>query len=127
MNKVKTTLLFSALSCALLLAVGEASAKCTVTLKFTNNNADAITMLGNDSQARVNGGTWSKMNFNDLTLQPGATDSRSWTTNMSCGGSAKRDLRFKYLDSGNSVKYEELVDNIDIDDGQTYGPYSMKR
>jgi hypothetical protein len=49
------------LSGALLFSgANHASAKCTVTLKFTNNNSNEITMLGADSQARVNGGTWSK-------------------------------------------------------------------
>ena len=126
MSIIKTTLLCSTLSCALLLSAAEASAKCTVTLKFTNNDTHDITMLGNDSQARVNGGTWSKMGFNNVTIKPGATGSTSWTTNMSCSGNAKRDLRFKYQDSGDSNIYPKMVDNVDIDDGLTYGPYAIK-
>jgi hypothetical protein len=114
------------LSGAIFVSAPSASAKCTVTLKFTNNDSHEVTMLGNDSQSRVNFGTWSKMGFANVVIQPGATASTSWTTNMSCGGSAKRDLRFKFQDSGDSNKYEKMVDNVDIDDGLTYGPYSIK-
>jgi hypothetical protein len=109
-----------------LFATPQADAKCTVTLEFTNSGAHAITVLGNDSQARVNGGTWSKMSFHNVTIQPGSTGHTSWTTNMSCGGGAKRDLRFKFQDSGDSNIYEKMVDNVDIDDGLTYGPYVIK-
>ena len=122
-NKVH---IFSVLACGLMLAAVPASAKCTVTLKFTNNDTHDIKVLGNDSQARVNGGTWSKMNFQDLDLAPGATGNRSWTTNMSCGGHAKRDLRFKYQDTGDNDKYEKMITNVDIDDGEAYGPYVLK-
>jgi len=117
---------FGLLACGMLLAAVPASAKCTVTLKFTNNDTHEITVLGNDSQARVNGGTYSKMNFQDVVVAPGATGSTSWTTNMSCGGHAKRDLKFKYRDSGDNDKYEKMVANVDIDDGVTYGPYAIK-
>jgi spore coat protein U-like protein len=118
------SLFYAALASAAMLAAAQASAKCTVTLKLTNTDTHEITVLGNDSQARINGLTWSKMNFANVTLAPSATDSVSWTLNQSCGGNAKRDLRFKYLDSSNGVKYEKLVDNRDIDDGQTYA-FSM--
>ena len=117
---------FGLFACGMLLAAVPASAKCTVTLKFTNNDTHEITVLGNDSQARVNGGTYSKMNFQDVVVAPGATGSTSWTTNMSCGGHAKRDLKFKYRDSGDNDKYEKMVANVDIDDGVTYGPYAIK-
>jgi hypothetical protein len=113
-------------ACGLLLASIPASAKCTVTLKFTNNDSHEITVLGDDSQARVNGGTYAKMNFQNVVLAPGATGSTSWTTNMSCGGHAKRDLRFKYRDSSDNDKYEKMVADVDIDDGVTYGPYVIK-
>jgi hypothetical protein len=98
-------------------AAGPAAAKCTVTLKMTNGEASTITVLGNDSQARVNGGLWSKMGFSNTAIAADATRSVPWTTNMSCGGSTKRDLRFKYQ-KGNQV-FEEMVDNIDLSDGGT--------
>jgi hypothetical protein len=113
------------LSSVLLFAASGAHAKCTVTLKFTNNDTHEITILGNDSQARINGLTWSKMSFNDVTLQPGATGNATWTTNQSCGGNAKRDLRFKYQDAGDGNKYQKTVNNVDIEDGLTY-TYSFK-
>ena len=122
---LKNSLIALSLSGAMLFAATGASAKCTVTLKFTNNDAHEITVLGNDSQSRVNGLTWSKMGFNDVTVQPGATSNATWTTNMSCGGNAKRDLRFKYQDSGDGNKYQKTVNNVDIDDGLTYS-YSIK-
>jgi hypothetical protein len=115
----------AALLGALLLASAGAHAKCTVTLKLTNNDRHEITVLGNDSQARVNGGTWSKMGFNDVTLAPGATGNATWTTNLSCGGNAKRDLRFKFQDSGDGNKYQKTVNNLDIEDGLSYS-YSFK-
>jgi hypothetical protein len=118
--------IFGVVACGLLLASIPASAKCTVTLKFTNNDSHEITVLGDDSQARVNGGTYAKMNFQNVVLAPGATGSTSWTTNMSCGGHAKRDLRFKYRDSSDNDKYEKMVADVDIDDGVTYGPYVIK-
>ena len=118
--------IFGVLACGLLLAAVPASAKCTVTLKFTNHDTHEITVLGNDSRARINGGTYSKMDFQDVVLAPGASGTTSWTTNMSCGGHAKRDLRFKFRDAGNSDKYEKMVANVDIDDGVTYGPYALK-
>jgi hypothetical protein len=106
---------------ALALSFGapQASAKCNITLRFTNNNANAIEMLGSESQSRVNGGTWSKMNFQNVTVQPGATGSTSWKTNMSCNGNALRDLRLKYRDQGDSVKYQENFNDHDFDDGDT--------
>lgn len=66
------------------------------------------------------------MNFQNVAVAPCATQSTSWTTNMSCGGHAKRDLRFKFRDEGDNDKYEKMISNVDIDDGQTYGPYVMK-
>ena len=122
---LKSSLLALSLSGVMLIAATGAYAKCTVTLKFTNNDAHEITVLGNDSQVRVNGLTWSKMSFNDVTVQPGATANATWTTNMSCGGSAKRDLRFKYQDSGDGNKYQKTVNNVDIEDGLTY-TYALK-
>ena len=83
---LKSALIALSLSGVMLIAATAAHAKCTVTLKFTNNDTHEITVLGNDSQARVNGLTWSKMNFNDVTVQPGATGNATSTTNMSCGG-----------------------------------------
>ncbi len=122
---LKSSLVALSLSGVMLMTATAASAKCTVTLKFTNNDAHEITVLGNDSQSRVNGLTWSKMGFNDVTVQPGATSNATWTTNMSCGGNAKRDLRFKYQDSGDGNKYQKTVNNVDIEDGLTYS-YSIK-
>jgi hypothetical protein len=98
----------------------EVSAKCSIILEFKNNDSHKITVLGDDSQSRVNGGLWSKMNFNDVTLEPGDIKTASWTPNMSCNGNAKRDVRFKYIDKNNNVKYPNLVNNIDFDDGQRY-------
>ncbi len=121
----KSCLIALSLSAVMLVAAPGAHAKCTVTLKFTNNDAHEITVLGNDSQSRVNGMTWSKMGFNDVTIQPGATRNATWTTNMSCGGNAKRDLRFKYQDSGDGNKYQKTVNNVDIEDGLSY-VYSIK-
>ncbi len=123
---IKNWILSGAFSAAALLAIPNAHAKCTVTLEFTNSGSHAITVLGNDSQARVNGELWSKMNFHNVTVQPGETGHTSWTTDMSCSGHAKRDLRFKYQDSADSNIYEKMVDNVDIDDGLTYGPYIIK-
>jgi hypothetical protein len=122
---LKSSLLALSLSGVTLIAATGAYAKCTVTLKFTNNDAHEITVLGNDSQVRVNGLTWSKMSFNDVTVQPGAAGNATWTTNMSCGGNAKRDLRFKYQDSGDGNKYQKTVNNVDIEDGLTY-TYAFK-
>ncbi len=102
---------------ALLLTAGAAHAKCTVTLKMTNGNGNRITVLGNDSQSRVNGLTWSKMGFSNTVIQAGAKADVPWTTNFSCGGSAKRDLRFKYQSAPNNQVFEEMVDNIDVTDG----------
>ena len=108
------------LSGALLLAAAGAHAKCTVTLKFVNNDTHAITVLGNQSQSRINGLTWSKMSFNNVSLDPGATGTASWTTNQSCSGNAKRDLRFFFNDESDGVNYSTTFDNRDIDDGLTY-------
>jgi hypothetical protein len=113
------------MSSVLLLAAGTASAKCTVTLKFTNNDTHTITVFGDDSQARINGLTWSKMGFNDVTLEPGQTRNTTWTLNQSCGGQAKRDLRFKFQDNGDNNKYQKNVDNLDVTDGATYS-YTFK-
>ena len=121
----KTSLLFSMIAGVVLLCSTEASAKCTVTFKFTNKDTHKITMLGSDSQARVNGLTWSKMNFNNVTIEPGKTGNATWTTNMSCGGNSKRDFRFKFQDSGDGNKYQESVDNVDIEDGLEY-KYNIK-
>jgi hypothetical protein len=126
MKQVKKTMLIFAVCGGLMLAASQASAKCTVTLKFKNNDNHKVTMLGNKSKARVNGGTWSKMNFNNVAIKPGEVGSTSWTTNMSCAGNAKRDMRFKYQDGGDSNIYEKLVDNVNIEDGLDYGPYSVK-
>jgi len=114
------------LACGALLAAIPAGAKCTVTLKFNNTDTHEITVLGDESQSRVNGGTYSKMNFQNVVIAPGGEGATSWKTNMSCGGNAKRDLRFKYRDSSDNNKYEKMVHNVDIDDGVTYGPYVMK-
>jgi opacity protein-like surface antigen len=102
---------------ATLLTASPAFAKCTVTLKMSNGNGEKITVLGADSQARVNGGTWSKMGFSNTPIASGADADVPWTTNMSCGGSAKRDLRFKYQSAPNNAVFEEMVDNIDLVDG----------
>jgi hypothetical protein len=112
--------LFGILCGAMLVAASPASAKCTVTLKFTNNDTHAVTVLGDNSQSRVNGGTWSKMGFNDVTIQPGATANASWTTNMSCGGHAKRDLRFRYQDSGDNNVYMFSASNLDLEPAALY-------
>ena len=103
-----------------LIAAHRAEAKCTLTLKFKNDNpSHAIRVLGAESQVRVNGGTWSKMQFNNATVDPGQTESRSWTTNMSCSGNAKRDFRVKFEDMENNVIYSDTdKSNIDIHDGQ---------
>jgi hypothetical protein len=106
-----------ALFAALAIAAAPVFAKCTVTLKMTNGNADKITVLGADSQARVNGGTWSKMNFQNTSIAAGDEADASWKTNMSCGGSALRDLRFKYQSAPSNTVYEEMVYNIDLVDG----------
>ncbi len=119
------SLLALSLSTMMMFAAATASAKCTVTLRFTNTDTHAITIYGNDSQSRVNGLTWSKMGFNDVTLQPGATANATWTTNFSCGGKAKRDLRFSYQDSGDNNTYQKTVNNLDVNDGSTYS-YTFK-
>lgn len=101
------------------LAAASAEAKCTLTLKFNNNDPHTITVLGSESQARVNGGTWSKMRFNNVTVEPGQSKTTSWTTNMSCGGKAKRDFRIKFEDHDNNVIYSNTAKNdVDIYDGQ---------
>jgi hypothetical protein len=121
----KMWLLYGLLAGAMLVSVRQASAKCTVTLRFTNNNSHAITVRGDDSQARVNGGAWSKMRFQDVIIQRAATVSTSWTTDMSCGGNARRDLRIKYLDAGDNIIYSERINDVNIEDGLTYGPYVL--
>jgi hypothetical protein len=115
-----------ALCSGLMFVASQASAKCNVTLKFKNNDKHEITVLGNKSKSRVNGGTYSKMNFNNVKIKPGAVGSTSWRTNMSCGGNAKRDLKFKYQDGGDSNIYSKMVDNVNIEDGLVYGPYGIK-
>lgn len=101
------------------LAAVPAAAKCTLTLKFNNNDSHRITVLGSESQARVNGGTWSKMRFNDVTIDPGESKTSSWTSNMSCGGRAKRDFRIRFEDSNNNVIYlNSRKNDVDIYDGQ---------
>ena len=104
---------------ALLLVGGPALAKCTLTVEFTNTGPNKITVLGGESQVRVNGGTWSKMNFNNVTLDPGRTGTSSWTTNMSCSGGSKRDFRIKFEDKVTNVIYSNTNKNdVDIYDGQ---------
>lgn len=104
----------------LMMSGGTALAKCTLTLKFTNNNANKITVLGSESQGRVNGGTWAAMDFNNVTLDPGASGSAAYTTKLACGGHAKRDFRIRYEDKGNNVIYMDTSKNdIDVYDGQT--------
>ncbi|MEZ4471189.1 MAG: hypothetical protein R3F60_10390 [bacterium] len=116
---MKRTATLAAAALTLLFA-GAALAKCTLTVKFKNNDSHTLVVLGSESQVRVNGGTWSKMNFNNVTVAPGATGTSSWTTNMSCGGTAKRDFRIKFEDKGNNVIYSNTNKNdIDIYDGQT--------
>ena len=105
------------LAAVLALCAAPAFAKCTVTLKMTNGNGEKITVLGADSQSRVNGGLWSKMGFQNTAIKAGDSSDVPWTTNMSCGGSAKRDLRFKYQSAPNNAVFEELADNIDLVDG----------
>jgi hypothetical protein len=121
MNASNTPRLLAALAAAVLaLTAGQpAHAKCNVTLKLTNGNGAKITVLGDDSQARVNGGTWSKMNFQATQIPPGETRDVPWNTNMSCGGNAKRDLRFRYQQANNNNVYTELIENVQIDDGAT--------
>ena len=110
---------------AMLVAAAGAHAKCTVTLKFTNNDTHEITVLGSDSQSRINGLSFSKMNFNDVTIQPSGTGNATWTTNQACSGNAKRDLRIKFQDAGDGNKYQKNVNNVDIEDGLTYA-YTLK-
>lgn len=110
----------TATALGLMLTAGAASAKCTLTVKFINNDSHQIVVLGSESQAKVNGGTWSAMNFGNVTVAPGATGTASWTTNMSCGGGAKRDFRIKFKDSGNDQIYSDTSHtDIDIFDGET--------
>lgn len=98
-------------------SASSANAKCNVTLELKNGNAKALTALGGDSKARVNGGTWSKMNFGNVTIQPGATRDVSWVTNMSCSGNAKRDLKVVYQESGSNQTFEERKDDINVEPG----------
>lgn len=120
MNFVCQSVVFAIVSAALAGGAVSANAKCTVTLKLKNTNSGTITVLGDESQSRVNGLTWSKMNFSNTVIQAGQTRDVPWTTNFSCGGSAKRDLRFKYQQSGSNNIYEEMKDNVDIEDGLSY-------
>ena len=121
----KHSFLVLSLSGAMLVAAAGAHAKCTVTLKFTNNDTHEITVLGSDSQSRINGLSFSKMNFNDVTIQPSGTGNATWTTNQACSGNAKRDLRIKFQDAGDGNKYQKNVNNVDIEDGLTYA-YTLK-
>lgn len=114
------TLSMTAATLGLLLSAGVASAKCTLTVKFVNNDRHQITVLGSESQVKTNGGTWSAMNFGNVQVAPGANGTASWTTNMSCGGGAKRDFRIKFKDSGNDQIYSDTSHtDIDIYDGET--------
>jgi hypothetical protein len=110
---------------AALSLVPSAHAKCDVTLKFTNNDTHEIRVLGDDSQARINGLTWAKMRFPDVPIKPGDTGNTTWQTHQSCGGKAKRDLRIKFQDTGDNNIYEKFVSNVDIDPGLTYS-YTLK-
>ncbi len=38
---------------------------------------------------------------------------------MSCNGNALRDLRLKYRDSRDNIKYEKMYNDHDFDDGDT--------
>lgn len=97
-----------------------ALAACTLTLRFTNNDSHRLVVLGSESQVRVNGLTWSKMNFNNVSVEPGETKTASWTTNMSCGGDAKRDFRIMFEDTNDNALYLNAnKTDIDIYDGQT--------
>lgn len=98
-------------------AAGAANAKCNVTLELKNQNSKAVTALGDESKSRVNGGTWSKMNFGTVTIQPGATRDVSWVTNMSCNGDAKRDLKIAYQESGSNQTFEEFKNDVNIEPG----------
>ncbi len=100
-----------------LIDAGAAQAKCNVTVELANKNAKSVTTLGNKSKARVNGGTWSKMNFGDVTIPAGATKDVSWVTNMSCSGDAKRDLRIAYQESGSNQTFEEHKDDVNVEPG----------
>lgn len=100
-----------------LFAAGTAQAKCNVTLELKNSNAKEVTALGSDSKAKVNGGTWSKMNFGNVTIAPGATRDVAWVTNMSCSGNAKRDLKIAYQEKGSNQTYEEHKDDINVEPG----------
>lgn len=102
---------------AVVLGTAPAFAKCNVTVELKNSNAKSVTAIGSDSRARVNGGTWSKMNFGDVTIQPGATRDVSWVTNMSCGGEAKRDLEIAYQESGSNQTFTERKDDINVEPG----------
>lgn len=104
----------------LLLCLGTAGAvqaKCNVTLELKNSNSKEVTALGSDSKSKVNGGTWSKMNFGNVTIAPGATRDVAWVTNMSCSGNAKRDLKIAYQEKGSNQTYEEHKDDIDVEPG----------
>ena len=105
------------LACASLLAAAPVFAKCTVTLKMSNGNGEKITVLGDDSQSRVNGGFWSKMKFHNTPIAAGASAETPWSPDMSCCGSAKRDLRFKYQSAPSNAVFEEVLNNIDVVDG----------
>lgn len=100
-----------------LLAAGAAQAKCNVTLELKNGNAKEVTALGSDSKAKVNGGTWSKMNFGNVTIPAGSTRDVAWVTNMSCSGEAKRDLKIAYQEKGSNQTYEEHKDDINVEPG----------
>lgn len=107
----------AAIALLALSAAGAAQAKCNVTVELTNNNARSVTTLGSKSKARVNGGTWSKMNFGDVSIPSGATRDVSWVTHMSCGGNARRDLRIAYQESGSNQTYEETRNDVNVEPG----------
>jgi hypothetical protein len=111
------TILFAVPALVALLAASAAQAKCNVTLELKNSNDRQITVLGSDSKAKVNGGTWSKMNFGNITIPAGQTRDASWVTNMSCSGNAKRDLKIEYQESGSNQTYTEHKDDINVEPG----------
>lgn len=99
------------------IAAPAAHAKCNVTVELTNNNAETVTALGGKSKARVNGGTWSKMNFGDVKIASGKTKDVAWVTNMSCDGNAKRDIKIAYQQNGSNQTYEEVKNDINVEPG----------
>ncbi len=104
----------------LMLGAGSASAKCTMTVKFINNDTHKIVVLGSDSQVKINGLTWGSMSFGNVMIAPGATGTASWSTDAACSGAAKRDFRIKFKDNGNDQIYSDTSHtDIDVYDGET--------